>query len=97
MNIFETKLHYSGGDLKDGSSTFNSDVALCLSSTRYFFDLPTKAVIRDEGKEYILSVHDRKRKQGLQLRKQNERTGVQIFIENTGKWVSRSMYPYPST
>ena len=90
MNIFEIKLHYCDGDLQDGTRTFNATLALCLSSTRYFFDLPTKEVMRRANKEYYLSVHDRKRMNGLQLRMHNRK--VQMFNENTGKWVSRAMY-----
>jgi len=91
MEILATPITYRDGNLTDGSNAFNSDVALCLSRTRYFFDLPTKAKIsRDDG-AYVLSVHDRKHRNGLKVtRKANG--FIRLWNERTEKWVSRAMY-----
>jgi len=71
MEIFNQALRYSMGDLLAAADHWEKP-RLCLSATRRFFDLPSKAEMYAAQKgndvQYILSVHDRKKKDGVRIR-----------------------------
>jgi len=83
MEIFSTELKLNHNSfLRD-----DNGIHLCLASTRYFFDLPTKIRMIEEDKTYVLSVHDRKHRNGLKVK--YEYGNIRIYKENHDKWVSR--------
>ena len=71
MEIFNQPLCYKSGDLMSVDDQWNKP-RLCVSATRRFFDLPNKNAL-DKAQvahdaQYVISVHDRKKKQGVAIR-----------------------------
>lgn len=75
MEILAKKMKYAGGDLRESGRSSWNDIQMCVSTTRRFFDLPSKKEMRqaqeklpDKAPQYVVSVHDKKKKHGVAIR-----------------------------